>query len=184
MERHKHLKKYNDASIHFVTTKTHENIPYFRDEKCCYILIDELEFYRKHYGFQIYGYVIMPDHIHLLLFWDIYEKPDLTISKIIQGIKSHSAKMIIDYLAKTHKPPERCREEEDKPHRRKWTKKIWHEGYYDFNIQEEEKFFEKLEYIHNNPFKCEMIKNPISYPFSSREFYETGNGLLVMDQAI
>lgn len=54
-------------------------------------------------------------------------------------------------------------------------------GYYDFNIQEEEKFFEKLEYIHNNPFKTEMINDAISYPFSSREYYETGNGLLAID---
>jgi len=96
---YKNLPKFNDSNyVHFITTKTYENRCYFKDEKCCLILLEELDFYRKKLGFKILGYVIMPDHLHCLIFWEVDENPKLTISKIIQSFKSHSAKEILYYL--------------------------------------------------------------------------------------
>ncbi len=96
---HKNLLKFNDINyIHFITAKTCQNNPYFKDEKCCLILLEELDFYRKKLGFRILGYVIMPDHLHCLIFWEVDVNPELTISKIVQSFKSHSAKEILYYL--------------------------------------------------------------------------------------
>ena len=96
---HKNLPKFNDSNyVHFVTTKTYENKYHFKNEKHCLILLEELNFYRQKLGFKILGYVIMPDHLHCLIFWEVDENPKLTISKIVQSFKSHCAKEILYYL--------------------------------------------------------------------------------------
>ncbi|MDD4607466.1 MAG: transposase [Patescibacteria group bacterium] len=102
----KNLPKFNDRSyVHFITTKTFENKSIFKNNKCCEILLDEINFYRQKLGFKILGYVIMPDHFHCLIWWDVDEKPQLTISNIIKSIKSHSAKEIINYLQTGRRKP-------------------------------------------------------------------------------
>ncbi len=95
----KNLPKFNNLNyVHLVTAKTYKNKRYFKNEKCCLILLEELNFYRKKMGFEVLGYVIMPDHLHCLIFWDVDRNPKLTISKIVQSFKSHSAKEILYYL--------------------------------------------------------------------------------------
>ena len=62
------LPKFNENSYaHFASTRTYKSCPYFKDERFCKILLKELEFYSQNYGFALIGYVIMPDHLHLLL---------------------------------------------------------------------------------------------------------------------
>jgi putative transposase len=93
------LPRFNEDSYsHFVTTKTWRGLELFSDPKCCRLVLDNLEFYRKSLGFDVLGYCIVPDHIHLVVWWDVEEKPKLTIGKIMQGMKSHSAKEIVAYL--------------------------------------------------------------------------------------
>ncbi|MBI4721717.1 MAG: transposase [Candidatus Stahlbacteria bacterium] len=213
---YRNLPKFNDGTVHFVTTKTYQNIYYFSDNVCCDILIEELDFYRRQYKFKIVGYVITPDHFHILVWWDVDENKSLTISKIMQGIESHSAKRILESLElrkqirsgqgtqPTHSmiqsiqniiqpqntllSPNTGRQgpltlSKEYPHRRISNPeyKIWQSGFYDFNIISAHKFSEKLNYIHNNPFIDKRIDYPENYPYSSRLFYETGNGILRID---
>ncbi len=96
---YKNLPKFNDSNyVHLITAKTHQNELSFKDEKCCLILLEELDFYRKRLGFKVLGYIIMPDHLHCLIFWEVDKNPKLTISKIVQSFKSHCAKEILYYL--------------------------------------------------------------------------------------
>jgi len=92
---YKNLPKFDDNSYaHFITTNTYNNYPYFKHEELCQILIEELEFYSRKYGFALIGYVIMPDHLHLLVWWDKEEKPGLSISRVTNSIKTMTAKRI------------------------------------------------------------------------------------------
>jgi len=100
------LPKFSETSYaHFVTAKTFENRPIFKDKKCCEILLKDIDFYRDKLGFKLIGYVIMPNHLHLIVWWDVEELPKLTISKIIQSIKGHSAKEITSYLKSGRRKP-------------------------------------------------------------------------------
>jgi len=95
----RNLPKFDDNSYaHFVTTRTYENRPYFKNEELSNILLKEIRFYSEEYGFEVLGWVIMPNHLHLLLWWDKEEKPKLSVSKIMQSIKSGSARRIIDLM--------------------------------------------------------------------------------------
>lgn len=58
----------------------------------------------------------------------------------------------------------------------------WQKCFYDFNIYTQEKYLEKLNYIHNNQYKDTRIQDPDAYPYSSMKFLETGNGALKIDE--
>ena len=195
------LKKYNEESyVHFITTVTFRRQPYFKDQKICQILAENIRFYQRKFDVEVYGWVVMPNHLHVLVWWDVEKQPNLTISKIIHGIKSHSAKQISENLlgrsdavaiymsgrsGATARPglssqgtgalatlegvgrmgaaekymgregasarPKALSHDAGAVATRKIKRlKIWHPGFYDFNIYSEAKLQEKIDYLKNN----------------------------------
>jgi putative transposase len=166
--------------------------------------LKEIGFYSEKYGFEVLGWVIMPDHVHLLVWWDKEERPTLTISKIMQGIKAGTAMRIIGRLKrrgwqqvlpstreKRVLQPGHMRSggleqvlqaTQDnyavlKSHKRNLKYRLWQPGFYDFNIHSEEKLLEKLNYMHNNPVKAGLALSPAAYGWSSyREYFREKNG--------
>ena len=93
------LRKYHDESyVHFITAVTFNRQPYFQDSQMCQILAANIRFYQQKFDLEVYGWVIMPDHLHLLVWWDVEKQPELTISRVMHGIKWHSAKQISEYI--------------------------------------------------------------------------------------
>ena len=182
---YKSLPKFDDNSyVHFITTNTYRNYPYFQYEEFSQILLEELRFYSVKLGFTIMGYVIMPSHLHLLLWWDKDEKPMLNISTIMQRVKGATARRIIDLLRGRSEHPLRpvfqSRERmlsatqdraDPKAHKLNIKHRLWQPGFYDFNIYSEEKLTEKLNYIHNNPVTAGLVLSPGDYAWSSYRLY-------------
>ena len=137
--------------------------------------MEELRFYSEKLTFVLAGYVIMPDHVHLILWWDKEPERELTISKIMQGIKGAAAKRAID-LAK-NKGLERMlqathqNDGSSQSHRLNLRYRIWQPGFYDFNIYSEVKLREKLDYMHNNPVKAGLVEIASEYQWSSFNEY-------------
>ena len=177
---HKNLPKFNDSSYaHFITARTYGSRPYFKNEEYCRILLEELRFYSEKYDFVLTGYVIMPDHLHLLLWWDIEEKPGLSVSKIMQGIKGAAARRIIDFLRDKglERMPQSTRRDDVSVSRKRNVKyRLWQPGFYDFNVYSEERLLEKLDYIHSNPVKAGLVLSPRDYKWSSCKEYFTEEG--------
>jgi len=155
------LPKYSeDSYVHFVTSNTRLRIPFFLEEVPCGILIGDIRFYQEKLGFKTLAWVIMPNHFHALFWWDKEENPHLTISTIMQRIKSHSGKEIYRCLKSLNKFPH-------------GGTSVWQEGFYDFNLYGHEKIEEKIHYIHMNPVRRGLVKQPDDYKWSSyREFLE------------
>ncbi len=85
-----------------------------------------LERIRQDYLLCVYGYVVMPDHVHLLL----SEPRRETLAVAIKSLKQGVSRRLIG----------------DAPH-------FWQKRYYDFNLRSQEQCREKLRYIHRNPVK-------------------------------
>jgi putative transposase len=100
---------------------------------------------RIRYEFYVLGYVVMPEHIHML----VSEPEKAALSKAIQALK----------LAVAVKRKERP---------------FWQPRYYDFNVFMSEKHIEKLKYIHRNPVTRGLVKQPEAWPWSSLYHYRTG----------
>ena len=85
-------EKHDVHRIYFVTKVPHRRVPVFSlAEKYPLIVVENLKFYRKKFGFLLYGFVIMPDHYHIVV--DTLEK--VTISKIKEDMNKHISREII-----------------------------------------------------------------------------------------
>ena len=194
------------GQAHFATTKTNRFLPLFLTHDMCKILINNIAFYRSKHDFRLLGYVIMPDHIHLL----IYPQAKVPIQKILQDIKRYSAKQILERLLENPTswdelgglviPPERLKMDNRaetrrclqnvhvttftdfqviKPRTKGQEHQIWQESFYDFNIYSDAKLHEKLNYMHKNPLAWNLVEDPGDYFYSSyRNYYDDGGGNL------
>lgn len=85
MHRNSQKRIYLDNYGYFTTTITYKRFPYFKENIFCKLFIEELLLSQKLKKFELYGYTILPDHIHLL----IRPSKEYNISKIMQFIKRH-----------------------------------------------------------------------------------------------
>lgn len=108
----------------------------------------ELERVRLWYGCYITGYVVMPEHVHLL----ISEPERSKLSVVIQMLKQITSQKL---------RPERLPQ-------------FWQVRYYDFPVWTEAKRIEKLRYIHRNPVKRGLVERPEDWTWSSFVHYATG----------
>ncbi|MEK7631550.1 MAG: transposase [Patescibacteria group bacterium] len=93
------MPRFNeDSYAHCVTTKTYKSQKIFTDERCCRIVMDDIGYYRQKLSFKVIVYCLMPDHLHLIVQWDVAQYPKLTISTVMHRIKGRSAKRISDYF--------------------------------------------------------------------------------------
>jgi putative transposase len=194
------LLKFNiPGQLHFVTAKTFGHRQIFKNSVCCEILLRDINFYRNKLGFRLLGYVIMPDHLHMIIWWGVERFPKLTISEIVRGIKSHAARQVVDYLYNPGRrgpltsPKHRLgqgtqatRTGRIYPHRRMSEQRnhIWQPSFYDFNIYSEEKLCEKLNYIHGNPVRARLVKQVTDYKYSSAKNYYLGDHSLIIIDCI
>ena len=100
------------------------------------------------YGIKIYGYVVMPEHVHLLL----SEPQRGTLPRAMQILKqSVSTKL-----------------------NARGDERFWLPRYYDFNVFTQPKHIEKLQYIHRNPVARNLVSSPELWKWSSFRHYLTG----------
>jgi len=174
------MLKFNlPGDTHFVTTKTFANYPFFKAINCCDLFLQNLNFYRNKYELKIYGYCLMPDHVHLLLNFDLKKFPELTISNVMHGIKGRSAQSISTYLLSSSETGNRSFYASAGIQSRQGIKalstrdclKIWQTSFYDFNIYTHKKLREKLNYIHKNPTKAKLVDDISQYKFCSWRNY-------------
>jgi putative transposase len=100
---------------------------------------------RRRYVLQVHGYVLMPEHVHLLVSEPKRFQLETAIRALKLSVSKHSS----------HHP-------------------FWLARYYDFNVHSEEKRIEKLKYIHRNPVKRGLVTNPAEWKWSSFHHYLTG----------
>jgi putative transposase len=103
-----------------------------------------LEQSRLKYGFYVVGYVVMPEHVHLLL--SEPERGDLATA--IQAMKQSVARRVGGHF--------------------------WQFRYYDFNVWTPSKRKEKLRYLHRNPVTRGLVAAPDEWEWSSFRHYVTG----------
>jgi putative transposase len=119
----------------------------------CALFLETLEKTRQQFSLCVYGYVAMPEHVHLLL----GEPESGALADAIHYLKLSSAKQ----------RPSTSGEQIDTGH-------FWQKRYYDRNIRSYSDFTEKLRYIHRNPVKGGLCEKPEDWPWSSFRHYSLG----------
>ena len=143
----------NNASYHVIVRGNQKQITFIEEEDSAKYL-DLLRHYKREYGFKLYGYCLMPNHVHLVL----EVKDGINLSKIMQGLNQ-------TYTIWFNKK----------------YKKVCHlwQGRYKSTVIEKDKYMlDCLEYVELNPIRANISKSPFEYPWSSwkaRLGYNKGN---------
>jgi REP element-mobilizing transposase RayT len=164
--------------LFFVTSTVVDWIDVFTRMDYTAALYDSIRFCQIHKGLVVYGYVIMSNHMHLIVSSD-----GKRLSWIFRDLKRHTAKTIFDLIEKN--PAES---------RKKWMLnqfqfrgkfnpnnevfQFWQQGNHPIPLWSSEVIRQKLHYIHQNPVKAGLVREPEHYFHSSALDYAGGKGLL------
>ncbi len=164
MPKLRHLD--NLGTVRFVTFSWFHRYRLFQSPLIIRTFLKELSQFREQ-GIKILGYVIMPEHVHLVL----YPPSDIALGKEIGRLKSRSARNLLPLLEKTSNLSF------DLLNPEKFKRSFWQQRCYDHNCRSPEKVLEKIRYCHKNPVTRGLVKNPSEYPWSSYRWYEGLEGI-------
>jgi putative transposase len=137
---------YGAGHLHFITCSCYHRLPLLGQAERRSLFLELLEETRQRYDFVVVGYVVMPEHFHVLI--GEPEKGDP--STVMQVVKQRLARRVRE---PTH---------------------VWQERFYDFNVWTRRKRVEKLRYMHENPVKRGLVLEPGEWAWSSFRDYAYG----------
>jgi len=157
------LKRYYGAGyLHFITFSCYQRRPILGTARRRDLFLEILEQVRRSYKFVIIGYVVMPEHVHLLLCEPERSNP----SVVIQVLKQSFSRRLRRGIRRAH-PAQGTLWKEGPP-------AVWQRRFYDFVVWTERKRIEKLRYIHRNPVKRGLVQKPEQWKWSSYRAYAYG----------
>jgi len=137
------LKRYQQSGdLHHVTFSCIRHQPILGTVEARDVFVGLLERTREIYGMNVFGYVVMPTHVHML----VGEPEKVLLAVAMQVLKQRFS---------------RTRAEEY----------VWEKRYYDFNVRTEEKRVEKMAYMHKNPVRDGFVAEPEDWRWSSFRSY-------------
>jgi REP-associated tyrosine transposase len=162
---------YGRGDLHFLTFSCYQRKPLLRTPRTRDVFVRILGEVREQYEFLLVGYVVMPEHVHML----VSESRMSTPSTVIQVLKQRVSRSLRQRGRATAR---------NKGLRRSAGAELvlpsfWERRFYDFNVWSHDKRKEKLDYMHFNPVKRGLVALPGQWPWSSWSFYEGGDGGLV-----
>src|SRR5688572_9954426 len=164
----KTVKSFNEPGhAHELTFSCYQRLPLLSKDRTRSWFIDAMKTTRRDLHVDLWAYVIMPEHVHVLL-WPRELKYEMKLIKA--GLKSPVAKRAINLLKKMKSPfLDRLRDVQPGG---KIIHRFWQRGGgYDRNAWEPATLFEMIEYIHNNPVRRGLVDKPTDWPYSSARFY-------------
>jgi len=171
MARTRYTFREPDAP-HFITCTVVNWQPLFTRPEHVQIILESLRWLQENAALQLFGYVIMENHLHLIAGAD-------NMTRVIARFKSFTARRIIDRLIATNAESLLHQLSFSKlPHKHDREYQLWQEGSHPQAIQSDEMMRPKLEYMHYNPVRRVYIAEPAHWRYSSAGDYQGIAGLL------
>jgi putative transposase len=139
------IRYQQTGDLHFVTFSCYQRRPYLGTPAMRELFEESLEKMRVKYDFHINAYVVMPEHVHLL----VSEPKRAILAKAIQALKISLSV-----------------QQKERP--------FWMARYHDFNVYTDHKFRQKVKYTHRNPVSRGLVEEPEHWAWSSFRHYSTG----------
>jgi putative transposase len=121
-----------------VTSATFNRRRLFQVAANAELFLETLQQYRREGHYKLHAFVVMPDHVHLLI-----TPQHLSIERVVGFIKGSFSHQMGSKLP------------------------AWQRGFTDHRIRNGDEFQARREYIHQNPVRARMVEVPESYPYSS-----------------
>ena len=156
---------HHSGQSHFVTFSCYQRQPYFSSPDIYDLFVQRLENMRRNFSMCVYGYVVMPEHVHLL----VNEPPQCWLADAIHYLKLSFAKRLRGQGWAAPEPRLAPKSGANLGHQISGS--FWQKRYYDRNVQDEREFAIKLRYLHRNPVKRGLVKEPGDWRWSSYRHY-------------
>lgn len=163
--------KTYEGKLYYVTLTVVGWIDIFTRKDYVYEILENLKYCQEHKGLKIYAYVIMSNHLHL-----VCKTEEDLLNNVLGDFKSFTAKKIIK-MVEDH--PQESRKEWlihmfryfGKGNSQNKEFQFWQNGNHAFELWSPEIIKQKINYIHNNPVKVGIVKEPHHYLYSSANEY-------------
>jgi putative transposase len=169
MSTHRKLvRSYNlPGEAHELTFSCFHRLPLLNKERTRKWFLEALDHARRHCNFSLWAYVIMPEHVHVLI-WP--REPTHEVRLIRTALKVSVQRKALAFLRR-NAPQflDRLRDEQPngEVHHRFWQRG----GGYDRNVRDPDTIHRMIEYIHNNPVRRGLASQPLDWAWSSARFY-------------
>ena len=164
------LTRYQQTrQSHFLTFSCYHRLPLLGSARTREIFLRALEQIRKRFDLVVIGYVVMPEHVHLL----VSEPRQASLATAVQVLKQESSRRLRRRGRGTDPRQQELFVREE------WAPHFWQRRYYDFNVRTAKKQTEKLQYMHRNPLKRGLVVKPEDWRWSSYRGYAFGEPGLV-----
>jgi putative transposase len=165
-----HRKSYDDKWVaHHLIFSCFRQQPFFSGERAPGWFLEFLAKGRSAKLFDLWGFVIMPEHVHLL----ILPAEGVLIRNILTKVKRPFSGQVVDWVSKNS--PDFLEKMIDEQPNGKKTYRFWQRGGgYDRNLRGTRDIHEKLHYIQDNPVRRKLVERPEDWPWSSARAWATG----------
>ncbi len=173
------IKNRITSEVYFVTATVVDWVDIFSRPTYKHIVLESLIYCQQNKGLKIYAWVLMTNHLHMI----VGSNDENKVSDIMRDFKKFTSKKIIEYL-----------QTDNQESRREWMLnrfeyagrnnerikhyKFWQDGNDAQEIYLNDYFEQKLNYIHENPVKAEIVNKAEEYRYSSAIDYAGGKGLI------
>ena len=141
------VRFHESEQSHFLTFSCCHRKPNFTSPDIYDLFLECLERMRNRFAMRIYGYVVMPEHVHLL----VSEPEQVLLADAVHYLKLSFTKRLNNGSTRTGS--------------------FWEKRYYDRNVRDEDEFKVKLRYIHRNPVARELVTEAGDWKGSSFRHY-------------
>ncbi|WP_226539482.1 REP-associated tyrosine transposase [Neotamlana laminarinivorans] len=167
----------DQSKPHYVTFTVVNWVDVFTRQVYKYILIENLNYCIKEKGMIVFGYVIMSNHLHLIVQSSMND-----LSGVIRDFKKYTAKAIINKIKVDRESRREWMLElfskATESHGRNKAYQFWRYGNHPEEIYSQKFLWSKLDYMHLNPVRAGLVEKASHYKYSSASNYVFGEGEL------
>ena len=170
-------KSFNIAGhAHELTFSCYRRYPFLKAERCCLWLVEAINAARMRHDFALWGFVFMPDHVHLVI---CPRGEQYAISRILEAIKRPVGIQAIRHLETISSP---WLGKLTRRRGRRTERLFWQSGGgYDRNITSPRTLLRMLDYLHENPVREGLVTRAEDWLWSSERHYAGGSSPLAID---
>jgi putative transposase len=129
------IRIYGEGHLHFITCSCYRRSQKFKTPRSRSVFEEICEDVRQQLDFDVFGYVVMPEHFHVLISEPHKDDP----SMVLQVLKQRIARKLNAAGS---------------------DGSFWQRRFYDFNVATQRKKIEKLQYMHRNPVQRGLVSSP------------------------
>jgi putative transposase len=168
--RRKTCRRYDiPGDAHCLTFSCYQRLPLFSRERSCGWMLQALESGRARQLYDLWGFVVMPEHVHVVL----CPRSDVRIASILTTLKQSVARRALSWLQR--EAPDFLPRLEDRQPNGQRCYRFWQRGGgYDRNLRTVADIHRNIEYVHENPVHRGLVNASEDWPWSSCRAWRTG----------